>query len=141
MKVLRQLHIQNFRCFRDHSITFEGTSIAVGKNNAGKSTLVDTLLLLSAVVNRRGGSFVPPPRWLELPRFKLCLAPSIKHLGLNLTTVFHRYGEPPARITATFSNGARVTIYVGREETIYATIESQGNWVTSPNRFVALSLP
>ncbi len=113
----------------------------VGKNNSGKSTLVEALELVSAVVNRKGANFVYPPRWLELPKFRRGIAPSISHLGLNLNTVFHRYGDPPAEISATFEGGVTITVYLGAEQTIFATVESKSDWVTSSGRFLNLSLP
>lgn len=139
--MLRQLHLQNYRCFNDCAFAFEKATVVVGKNNAGKSTLVEALELVSTVVNRKGATFGCPPRWLDLPKFSRGIAPSISHLGLDLTTVFHRYGEPPAKIIATFEGGVTVTIYVGEEQTIYATIETKSDWVRSPGKFMALSLP
>jgi hypothetical protein len=139
--VLRQLRLQNFRCFLDHTILFEPNTVVVGKNNAGKSSVIEALRLVSAVVNRKGVSFVPPPKWLDLPRFRLCIAPGISHLGLNLSAVFHRYGDPPALITATFTGGAVISVYVGREETIYASAQETGEWVTTSSRFLGLKLP
>src|SRR5208282_3380159 len=98
--------MQNFRCFEDHTVLFESSTVVVGKNNAGKSSLIEALRLVAAVVNRRSATFVHVPSWLELPRFQLGIAPRISHLGLNLNAVFHRYSDPPATITASFREGA-----------------------------------
>ena len=51
--MLRSLRLQNFRCFRDHTVTFHPSTVVVGKNNAGKSTIVEALHLIAAVVNRK----------------------------------------------------------------------------------------
>ena len=114
--VLRQLQIQNF------SVVSIVTALRLKMRPLwwGKTMLVNlrswthfcssqlsSTVRVGILCSRRVG--------LSYPRFKLCIAPRITHLGLNLTTIFHRYGEPPARITGTFSNGARVTIYIGRE--------------------------
>lgn len=139
--MLRNLRIQNFRCFRDHTVRFEGTTVVVGKNNAGKSSLIEALQLLAAVVNRRGRNFVPAPRWLELPRFRLCVTPRVSHLGLNLTTAFHRYEAPPAEIEATFAGGVVVTAYIGAEDTFYATVKTSKDWVTTSSQFLQLDIP
>jgi len=139
--MLRQIRLKNYRCFSDHTVPFEKATVVVGKNNAGKSTLVEALELVSAVVNRKGATFVYPPGWLDLPKFRLGIAPSISHLGLNLSTIFHRYANPPAEITASFEGGATVTVYLGPEQTIFATVEAKSNWVTSSGQFLNLSLP
>jgi hypothetical protein len=139
--MLRQLRMQNFRCFDDHTVLFEPNVVAVGKNNAGKSSLIEALRLVAAVINRRGAQFVSTPRWLDLPRFRKGIAPGISQLGLNLNSVFHRYGNPPASITATFRQGAVVNVYVGREETIFATIQANSEWIDSAAKFLDLKLP
>lgn len=139
--MLRQLRLQNYRCFDDHTILFEPNTIVVGKNNAGKSSVIEALRIISAVVNRKTAIFVPAPKWLDLPRFRIGFAPGISHLGLNLNAVFHRYGNPPAIITATFKGGTIVAVYVGREETVFATAQEKDEWVTTPTRFRGLQLP
>lgn len=139
--MLRQLRMQNFRCFDDHTVLFEPSVVAVGKNNAGKSSLIEALRLVAAVVNRHGAQFVPAPKWLDLPRFRKGIAPRISQLGLNLNSVFHRYGDPPAIITATFRQGASITLYVGREETTFATVQTNSDWISSPSKFLGLGLP
>jgi len=139
--MLHQLHLQNYRCFNDCTFTFGEATVVVGKNNAGKSTLVEALELVSTVVNRKSATFAYPPNWLDVPKFSRGIAPSISHLGLDLTTVFHRYGDPPAKIIATFGKGVTVTLYIGEEQALYATIQVKSDWVRSSGQFTALSLP
>jgi hypothetical protein len=139
--MLRQLRMENFRCFDDHTVLFEPSVVAVGKNNAGKSSLIEALRLVAAGVNRRGARFVPAPKWLNLPRFRKGIAPGISQLGLNLTSVFHRYGDPPAIITATFRQGAVLTVYIGREDTMFATIQANSEWIGTAGKFLELKLP
>jgi hypothetical protein len=139
--MLRQLRMQNYRCFADHTILFESNTVVVGKNNAGKSSVIEALRLVGAVVNRKGAIFAKAPRWLDLPKFRVGIAPGISQLGLNLSAVFHRYTNPPAVITASFIGGAVVTVYVGREETIFATVSQNGEWITTQTMFLQLKLP
>ena len=47
--MLSKLSITNFRCFENHRIDFRRFNIIVGKNNVGKSTIVDALKLLANV--------------------------------------------------------------------------------------------
>lgn len=108
--MLRQLRMENYRCFEDHTILLEPNAVLVGRNNAGKSSIIEALRIVATVVNRKGAAFVTAPPWLDLSRFQVGIAPGISELGLNLSAVFHRYHEPPAIITATFREGGVVTI-------------------------------
>jgi len=45
--MIEQLRLRNFRCFEDHTVQFGKLSILVGRNNSGKSTIVDALRLLA----------------------------------------------------------------------------------------------
>ena len=98
--MLRQLRMQNYRCFDDHTLLLEPNAVLVGRNNAGKSSIIEALRILAMVVNRRGVSFVPAPKWANLSPFQVGIAPGITELGLNLSAVFHRYQEPPATIAS-----------------------------------------
>ncbi len=133
--------MQNYRCFDDHTILLEPSAVLVGKNNAGKSSVIEALRIVAAVVNRKGATFVPAPKWLGLSRFQLGIAPGISQLGLNLNAVFHRYQDPPAIITASFHEGAVITVYVGKQETVFATVQATDNWITTATRFLRLKLP
>jgi predicted ATP-dependent endonuclease of OLD family len=48
--MLDELELENFRCFKRHFIKFNKFNILVGKNNSGKSTIIDALTLISNVV-------------------------------------------------------------------------------------------
>ena len=62
--MIKELQLKNFRGFQDHTICFQPTTIIVGKNNAGKSTIVEALRLVSIVANR----FEDIP-YSDLPRY------------------------------------------------------------------------
>jgi AAA15 family ATPase/GTPase len=44
---LIELRLQNFRGFQDHRLPFRQTTVVVGQNNAGKSTIVEAPRLLA----------------------------------------------------------------------------------------------
>src|ERR1700733_2359117 len=127
--MLKQIRLQNFRCFHNHVITLRDSTVVVGKNNAGKSSLIEALRIVATVVNRRSSSFELLPTWLDLPRFQKGMTVGIAHLGLDLRAVFHRYNEPPAIISALFEGGARVEIYVGKDEKVFATFQNKTSTV------------
>ncbi|MEO1333139.1 MAG: AAA family ATPase [Myxococcota bacterium] len=56
--MLTELHLRNYRCFREHKLSFKDLTIVVGGNNAGKSTVVEALRLVAMVT----GLTCPPSR-------------------------------------------------------------------------------
>lgn len=60
--MIKQLNITNFRCYEQSTINFNGTSILVGRNNAGKSTMIEALKIISSVTRKyKSLRFIAPP--------------------------------------------------------------------------------
>ncbi|VVB92839.1 DNA replication and repair protein RecF [uncultured archaeon] len=141
--MLAKLQLQNFRCFNDHVIPLHKTTIIVGRNNAGKSTIVEALRLVSIVVSRyQSLNFSDAPTWADIPRRNRGVSPSLENMGFNFKTAFYRYGEPPAIITATFDTNHTITIYIGPQDNIYAIIKTpDGTQITNKGDARKVFLP
>jgi hypothetical protein len=115
----------------------------VGRNNAGKSTIIEALRLVSLIANRLEFlSFAEVPRWLDIPRINRGVAPSLSHQDLDFESVFHSYGDPPAEIIAKFGTGSRITVYLGRDGRVHAVAKDpHGNVVGTKGQAGALALP
>ncbi|MDX2152889.1 MAG: ATP-binding protein [Bryobacteraceae bacterium] len=136
--LLRTLRLQNYRCFRDHLIDVHDSTVIVGKNNAGKSTIIEALQVLAMVTNRYTTTFHKPPAHLPIPSSLRCITLGLGRLGLNLETAFHRYGDPPAILTACFNDETQITAYVHKDG-VHATIYNKGHgWVTTNTAFMQL---
>lgn len=122
---LERIKIVNYRCYDEHEIEFKNVSIIVGKNNAGKSTLIEALRLISIAVSRfESVRYFEAPTWTDLPKIARGISPSIKSIGINTENIFHKYGQAPSTIQAFFSNEVIVTIYIGDAAEIYCTLQS-----------------
>jgi hypothetical protein len=141
--MLTELRLQNYRGFRDHIIPFRAVSVIVGRNNAGKSTIVEALRLVSLVVSRHQSlNFCDVPDWLDIPRRCRGVAPSLRNMDFNFRTVFHGYSKPPAVIVASFLGGEKVTVYLGAEEQLHAVLEDRlGRPVGTKGQAAGLNLP
>ncbi|MEJ0030006.1 MAG: AAA family ATPase [Bacteroidota bacterium] len=93
--MLEKITLENYRCYDYHSIEFKNLSIVVGKNNAGKSTLVEALRFVSLAVSRlKTSHYNPAPKWLDLPARARGVTPALKSFGFNTENLFHNYGNP-----------------------------------------------
>ncbi len=121
--VITELSLTNFRCFEQHRVDLRPMTVIVGRNNAGKSTLVEALRLVSVVANRyRHLTFGTPPRWSDLPKRVRGVSPSLQGFDFNVDTVFHRYGDPPAAVRAGFASGAAIDLRIGPAGSVFAVI-------------------
>lgn len=121
--MLKNLTLENYRCFSHHQITLKDMSIIVGKNNAGKSTLIEALRLLSLVTNKyKHLSLSNVPNWLDAPFYYKGVSPSLKGLEFSCENIFHLYQEPPALITAEFVNKSKVKMYIGPDGKLHVVL-------------------
>ncbi|MBN8567359.1 MAG: AAA family ATPase [Flavobacteriales bacterium] len=143
--MLKKIELENYRCFNYHSIEFKDTTIIVGKNNAGKSTIIEALRLVSIVVNR-SLNFKNAPIWLEdYPPAIKGVTPSLSGLDFSTKNVFHKYQNGPAKITATFSNKSKIEINLGENEDgieIFAVLfDRKGNNTKSKTEVKVAEIP
>ena len=123
--MLKQLNITNFRCYEKSTIHFNGTSILVGRNNAGKSTMIEALKIISSVTRKyKTLRFTAPPEWVSRES-DYGVSPNVENMNISDRGLFYMYGNPPAVIEAFFSNGSSIKAYVGEGLDIFATITDQ----------------
>lgn len=141
--MLTKIELSNYRGFEEHSIVFNDTSIIIGQNNAGKTTIVEALRLISMITQRyKNSNYYLPPEDSNLSRRNVGLYPSMKHAEISFNTVFHQYAEPPAKIVARFIDGSIIDIHIFDKEIVFATIQnSKGKFVTSKQQAHILNIP
>lgn len=139
--MLKELRISNFRCYVDTTIHFNGTAILVGKNNAGKSTSIEALKIVSTVVRKyKTARYVFPPEWVDERYYGI--SPNVENMNISDRGIFHMYGEAPAIIEAQFTNGTSIKAYVGEGLDIFAIIyDEDGNPVQSSKQAKVVTLP
>jgi AAA15 family ATPase/GTPase len=136
--MLKKIILEQYRCFAKTEISFKETTIIVGKNNAGKSTLIESLRILAVVVNRaKSLNFKKPPSWLNLPEVILGIQPSITNLDISTRNIFYMYGDGPAKITADFNNNVKFVIYIGEDGEVFATIYAPNGLPVESKKFAS----
>lgn len=141
--MLTSIRLRNFRCFEDHTVPLKPNTIVIGRNNAGKSTLVEAFRLLATVSSRyQNLAYKPAPRWGDIPRRDYGVTPSLRGLEIRFDTLFHQYADPPAIIDATFVSGHSVTLYLGSDEKVHAVIRNEhGDPIRTKAAALRLDLP
>lgn len=136
--MIRKLVVKNFRCYENCTFYFKGSSVLVGKNNAGKSTLIEALKIISSVTRKyKSLRFVAPPYWV-----KGCdsygVAPNVENMNIADHGMFYLYGDPPAIVEASFSNGTSIKAYLGDNLSVFALLFDENGEPVQGNRSAKL---
>lgn len=113
--MLRSLTLENFRGFSEHRIEFGPETILIGQNNAGKTTAIEALRVLSVCQARAlTTSFSACPPWLDGFCQGAGFRPSLETIDFDFANVQHAYEtNRPAIIRAKLNNNSEVHIYIG----------------------------
>lgn len=109
--MIKKLQLYKFRCYEDHTFTFKEISIVVGKNNAGKSTLIESLRLISLIQDRaKTAIYKNVPTWSEFRSKQKGISPSVDRLNFSYKNIITQNEESPAKIIALFESGNKIEI-------------------------------
>lgn len=129
--MIKSIYIENYRGFVKHHISFKKLALMVGKNNAGKSTIIEILRICSLITHRcKTASYIDVPVWIENlhtqeSRLRIKgISPDIKKIIRQYKTIPYRYsGMPYAKIT--FDNNCSIEIFYNKTESIFAVIRDK----------------
>jgi AAA15 family ATPase/GTPase len=141
--MLKKITLENYRCFEKTEISFKELSIIVGKNNAGKSTLIEALRILSLTVNRcKKANYQMAPSWLNTNEDLYGIRPSLNNLEISPNGIIFMYKDGPAKIVAEFENNSKIIISINNESDLFAAIfDAKGMNVESRKFASTLRLP
>lgn len=125
-EMLDRLKISNYKGFSEYEVKFRDFTLLVGKNNAGKSTLVEALRLAAIVSKRyRGLVYRDPPEWTGEPRRNRGVTPSLQGLGINLRSPIYQYSDSLATIRLYFKDKASIKIIINSEGQLFSVVFKQ----------------
>lgn len=141
--MIEELQLINFRCYRKHSIPLKKNTIIVGENNAGKSTIVEALRIISIIASKyKHTNYNKPPDWLDIPIGYKGVTPSLKEYDFHFESVSYRYNKRPAQIKVSFTTGESIEVYIGGEGKIFAVIRDKNkNAIKTKNEASVTNLP
>lgn len=140
--MLTKIYLRNFRGFSEHELPIAPLTLIVGRNNAGKSTLIEALRLIALATARyRTVPYDDAPEELDLPYNTRGISPSLREFNLDKLNLFHRYGDPPAVIRAEFEEGT-ISIYLYSPDDVFMVIRNErGQLVQASHQAKTLRFP
>lgn len=141
--MLTKIYLKNFRGFAEHELPIAPLTLIVGRNNAGKSTIIEALRLISLATARyQTVPYTDVPEELDLPYNTRGISPSLRDFDLDRLNLFHRYGEPPAIIRGEFDRLGSVSIYLYSPDDIFIVIRNaSGSMVQASHQARNVNLP
>lgn len=116
--MLKAIQLRNYRCYGNSQISFhDNTTIIVGRNNAGKSTLIEAIRLVAEAGRKAGTSaFITAPLGLSIPAYEKGVKIDCEKLRIDLKGVVSHYRDDcNAQVIAFYEDNSRIEILANRE--------------------------
>ena len=108
---IHSIDFKNYKAYRQYRVTLDAFNVLVGPNNAGKSTIIGSLRILSEGIKRarsRASDRVDGPDGSEVQGYFI----KLEKLPVSTENVFHNYDDSePATVEFHLSNGNSLTLF------------------------------
>lgn len=109
------MYLKNFRCFENTTIYFKDISIIVGKNNAGKSSLIEALRMVALSVRKCTCTMYKDlPQEFDRPIREQGFRLEVEKLKIDLRGIVYRYEEANAQLEVLFDNNTKICILANK---------------------------
>lgn len=114
--MIREIQFENYRCFEKSKIRYKDIVVVVGKNNAGKSSMIEALRMIAFASQKSiQTTYKDAPLGLGVSAREKGIKIDIDKLKIDLRGVVYLYESKIARITAIFENNCKIIILANRE--------------------------
>ena len=126
------IKLENYRCFEKTKIRVKELAVFVGKNNAGKSSLVEALRLVVLAIRKSTKTV-----YKEIPKeFGLGLSVKgykldVDKLKIDLRGIVYLYEDKIAKIMVSLDSGINIHIYLTSDYAYACIFDSQNRNITS----------
>ncbi|NRX08090.1 putative ATP-dependent endonuclease of OLD family [Clostridium beijerinckii] len=139
--MLEKIELKNFRCFENSKITIKDLNIIVGKNNAGKSSVVEALRMISMATKKcTKTTYINAPKSLKLPLTIKGFRLPVEKLKIDLRSVIYYYKADIAKITAFFKNKTKIVVYINSEVAFATIVDKNEDIITTKRKAEMLDI-
>lgn len=127
--MLKSLELENYRCFEKTKVIFKDVVIIAGKNNAGKSTMIEALRIVAHACGKSVRvAYQTAPYGLEISQQLKGIRIDVDKLKIDLRGIVHFYDENKmALIKAELDNGCQVVVKLNNTSAFAVLYDPQGN--------------
>lgn len=132
---ITSIKYSNYKSFKLFSVSLNDFNILVGPNNAGKSTVIGSLKILSEGIRKakaRKPILIDDPNKNQILGYEI----DLNQVPIATENVFHNYDDSsPAIIRFRLSDGAFLQVFFPFQKKCYFNYESQERIIRSPKEF------
>lgn len=138
---MKYIKLKNYRCYEDVQLKLKDISILVGKNNAGKSTIIEALRIVSNATQKcKKVVYVNAPSELELNKNVKGFYIDASKLKIDLRTIIYYYRDVIANILVEFKNGSKIEVFLSKEYIFAVIRDKSGDYSESRNSETSLNI-
>ncbi len=122
--MIKKMTLKNYRCFEDYTVVFKNETLIVGENNAGKSTIIEALRIVSVVSNKvfKNRIYRNANESLNLPKNIFGFNVNVDAYKVDLRSIVYFYNDNVnAEIIIEFDDKTIFHIYLNTE-CVFATV-------------------
>lgn len=139
--MLEKIMLENYRCFEKSQISIRDLTIIVGKNNAGKSTIIEALRMVSMTTKKCiRTNYTNAPKTLGLALNIKGFRLPVERLKIDLRGIIYYYKSNIAKITAYFKNKSRIIIYINNDAAFATILDPKDNLINSKKKAEELDI-
>lgn len=133
--MIKKIYIKNYKCYKDSSLNLKDITVIVGNNNAGKSTLIEALRIISYAAGKyKNALYVEMPKEFKLPIRQKGFKIPVSNLMIDLRTALYQFEGAFAQIDVSFDTKEHIIVYLN-SQVAYACIQDKnGNFITSKSK-------
>ena len=133
--MVKKLYLEHYRCFDKIEINLKDFVMLVGENNAGKSTIIEAMRMISYVSRKCDTTtYKDAPTELGYPVKTKGIIVPVDRLKINLNNIVSYYEPYVAKAIATFENGCKIEIRAN-DNCVYGFVfDSKNNLVKTNNK-------
>jgi len=135
--LLKSLLLENYRCFEKSKIDYKDITVVVGKNNSGKSTMIEALRMV-AYASRKSVQAIYKniPYGFEISAREKGIRIDADTLKIDLRGIVYLYEDKIARITATFTDGCKIIILANSDQAFARLYTPEGKNIVIKSKAV-----
>ena len=139
--MIKKIHIENYKCYKKSSLSFKDVTVIVGSNNAGKSTLIEALRLVSYAASKYlSVNYSELPTYFGLPKVVKGFKINASNLMIDLRSSLYQLEGTYAKIDVEFESKEHIVIYLDTEMAYACIQDKDKNYISSKSQAKHLNL-